>query len=151
MKLFVKIIDGTPETTCANDDDVNLIAQITADGFKPYDDSAPMPSAEELRAATGLDPRDSDTYGSLSEAVPTYRDDGERIVLEWRVVQNSPSRVAAEIARLRSKLADTDYRIIKSYECSMVGETSPYDLAALHADRQALRDRIGELDGLLAK
>ncbi len=66
-----------------------------------------------------------------------------------KIVPNSPSKVADEIARLQSELAATDYQVIKSYEFALAGEKPPYDPTALHSDRQALRDRISELEGLL--
>ena len=53
----------------------------------------------------------------------------------------------AEIARLKDELAETDYKIIKCSEYNLAGAALPYDIAELHAKRQALRDRINELEG----
>lgn len=50
------------------------------------------------------------------------------------------------ISELKSELNSTDYKIIKCSECSLVGEELPYDIAELHAQRQALRDEINELE-----
>lgn len=52
-----------------------------------------------------------------------------------------------EIYRLKDELAATDYKIIKCSEYNLAGQTLPYDIAELHAKRQALRDRINELEG----
>ena len=52
-----------------------------------------------------------------------------------------------EIARLKDELAATDYKIIKCSEYNLAGLDLPYDIAELHARRQALRDRINELEG----
>lgn len=52
----------------------------------------------------------------------------------------------ARIAELKSQLNSTDYKIIKCSECSLAGEELPYDVAELHAQRQALRDEINELE-----
>lgn len=52
----------------------------------------------------------------------------------------------ARIAELKSQLDGTDYKIIKCSECSLAGEEMPYDIAELHAQRQALRDEINELE-----
>ena len=57
--------------------------------------------------------------------------------------------IQAEIDELKAQLSATDYKIIKCSECSLAGVELPYDIAALHADRQALRDRINELEELL--
>lgn len=51
-----------------------------------------------------------------------------------------------EIAELKEQLAATDYKIIKCSEYSLNGQDLPYDIAALHAERQVLRDRINELE-----
>lgn len=48
---------------------------------------------------------------------------------------------------LKKQLAETDYRAIKCYEYSLVGLPMPYDVAELHAIRQAIRDQIAELEG----
>lgn len=52
-----------------------------------------------------------------------------------------------QIAQLKEELSSTDYKIIKCSEASLVGEELPYDVQALHAERQALRDKINELEG----
>lgn len=52
----------------------------------------------------------------------------------------------ARIAELKSELNSTDYKIIKCSECSLAGVELPYDIAELHAERQALRDEINELE-----
>ena len=51
-----------------------------------------------------------------------------------------------EVERLKAELAATDYKIIKCSEYSLNGQELPYDIAELHAQRQALRDRINELE-----
>lgn len=53
--------------------------------------------------------------------------------------------VQEQIASLKAELESTDYKIIKCSEAQLVGEELPYDIVALHAERQALRDRINEL------
>ena len=52
-----------------------------------------------------------------------------------------------EIWQLKDELAATDYKIIKCSEYQLAGQVLPYDIAELHATRQALRDRINELEG----
>lgn len=46
--------------------------------------------------------------------------------------------------RAISELADGDYKVIKCMEAFLCGEPLPYDIAALHAERQALRDIINQ-------
>lgn len=50
------------------------------------------------------------------------------------------------IAELKAQLESTDYKIIKCSECSLAGVELPYDIVALHIERQALRDEINELE-----
>lgn len=57
--------------------------------------------------------------------------------------------IQREIDELKSELSATDYKIIKCSEYSLNGQELPYDIAELHATRQALRDRINELEELL--
>jgi hypothetical protein len=43
-------------------------------------------------------------------------------------------------------LANTDYKVLKCIEYSMVNNELPYDIAALHQQRQAIRDIINEME-----
>lgn len=54
----------------------------------------------------------------------------------------------AEIATFKKQLEETDYQIIKSSEYQLLGLEAPYNLAGLHAERQALRDKINKLENL---
>lgn len=56
-----------------------------------------------------------------------------------------------QITELKEQLASTDYKIIKCSEASLIGEELPYDVAELHAERQALRDQINELEAKLSE
>lgn len=51
-----------------------------------------------------------------------------------------------QIQELKSNLNSTDYQIIKCYEYALNNLELPYDAAALHAERQAIRDQINELE-----
>ena len=59
-------------------------------------------------------------------------------------------RIESEIRTLQSKLdAPTsdigDWKIIKIYEARLSGESDPYNCEELKAARQAVRDKINEL------
>ena len=56
------------------------------------------------------------------------------------------TKILDQIASLKTELSSTDYKIIKCSEAQLVGEKLPYDIASLHAERQALRDKINELE-----
>ena len=51
----------------------------------------------------------------------------------------------ARISELKQLLSDTDYKIIKCYEASMLGQELPYNLEELVAQRDEWRAEINEL------
>lgn len=53
---------------------------------------------------------------------------------------------SAEIAQLKAQLSQSDYKIIKCAEAQLAGLELPYDIQELHTERQAIRDRINELE-----
>ena len=62
---------------------------------------------------------------------------------------NVKIRKKAEIRELKKQLDETDYMIIKSSEYQILGMEIPYDLSELHTERQTIRDKINELEGLI--
>lgn len=77
--------------------------------------------------------------------IPVPYDNGDRISYNY-VLRRDTQAIRAEIQALKDSLADSDYKITKCYEASLLGEPLPYDIASLHAQRQAQRDRINELE-----
>ena len=53
---------------------------------------------------------------------------------------------SSEIERLKSELQESDYKVIKCAEALTIGAEMPYDVESLHKERQALRDKINELE-----
>ena len=53
-----------------------------------------------------------------------------------------------DIEGLKARLSEGDYKITKCYEASLTGETLPYDITALHAERNIIRASINELEAL---
>ena len=53
---------------------------------------------------------------------------------------------AQRIEELRELISACDWKITKTAEYRLVGLPDPYNTAALHAERQALRDEINELE-----
>lgn len=43
---------------------------------------------------------------------------------------------------LKRQLDSSDYKIIKSHEYYLAGLETPYDIAELHAEREAIREQI---------
>ena len=51
-----------------------------------------------------------------------------------------------DIESLKSELQESDYKVIKCAEAMAVGAEMPYNMTALHKERQELRDKINELE-----
>ena len=71
---------------------------------------------------------------------------------DWYVAGYAPEKPQElinkeEIQELKKQLDVTDYKIIKCSEYSLAGKELPYDIEYLHTQRQAIRDRITELEG----
>ena len=56
-----------------------------------------------------------------------------------------------ELADLERILSESDYKIIKSYENSLIGKELEYDIEQLHIERQNMRDKINEVKNEVAK
>ena len=51
-----------------------------------------------------------------------------------------------DIESLKSELQESDYKVIKCAEAMCINAELPYNMTALHKERQALRDKINELE-----
>ena len=79
-----------------------------------------------------------------------YNERGEYVVVEMDCPQPTAEelrdRCYMEIERLKTELQESDYKVIKCAEAMTIGAELPYDAKALHKERQALRDKINELE-----
>ena len=79
-----------------------------------------------------------------------YNERGEYVVVEMDCQQTTAEELMdrryMEIERLKSELQENDYKVIKCAEAMAVGAEMPYDMESLHNERQALRDKINELE-----
>ena len=66
---------------------------------------------------------------------------------EYKIsIDEQQANIQMEIERLKSELQESDYKVIKCAEAMTVGAEMPYNVTALHNERQALRDKINELE-----
>ena len=72
-----------------------------------------------------------------------------KVVQTWSI-QADTEAIQAEIETLKASLSETDYQVIKCYEANLIGATLPYNIETLHAERQAIRDKINEKEAELA-
>ena len=79
-----------------------------------------------------------------------YKERGEYVVIEVDFPQPTAEELMdrryMEIERLKSELQDSDYKVIKCAEAICLNEELPYNMTELHNERQALRDKINELE-----
>lgn len=66
---------------------------------------------------------------------------------EYKIsIDEQQANIHMEIEHLKSELQESDYKMIKCVEAMAVGIEMPYDVESLHNERQALRDKINELE-----
>lgn len=78
-------------------------------------------------------------------AVVTMQAEEAQIALNEPVVDDN-GLLLSEIEHLKSELQESDYKVIKCAEAICLNAELPYDVASLHKERQALRDKINELE-----
>lgn len=97
----------------------------------------------------------NDETMELSQEI-VEREDGDYEYKYTAVI--SVAKIEQSISLLKQQLADTDYKVVKNmeYQMAMMSSIEPnqiildlYDPKELHNERQALRDRINELENLL--
>lgn len=109
------------------------VVELVKQGWKPVDlvdDSKLIPSVE---------------FGSVR--IQPY-DNGDHI--SYRYIENvSKKQITAKINEYKSFLDETDYKVMKCYEASLLDFPLPYNINEVHQTRQEYRDRINELEQLL--
>ena len=80
-------------------------------------------------------------------------DEKEMMDEEKRIERgNKMSLIATLVNSLDSPTSDIgDWKVVKIYEARLKGEADPYDYDELSAKRQAVRDRINELQAELGE
>ena len=78
-------------------------------------------------------------------AVVTMNAEETQIVDNEQVVDDN-GLLLSEIERLKSELQESDYKVIKCAEAICLNVELPYNMAALHNERQAFRDKINKLE-----
>ena len=81
-------------------------------------------------------------------AVVMMNAEESQIAVNEQVVDDN-GLLLSEIERLKSELQDSDYKVIKCAEAMTIGAELPYNMTELHNERQALRDKINELEKAL--
>ena len=87
---------------------------------------------------------------SKGRLVPYLLKDGESTERVRMYIPGRPYTAPkpVQIRKLKEQLSATDYKVIKCAECQLLGLAMPYDVDALHAERQAIRDEINRLEAI---
>lgn len=78
-----------------------------------------------------------------------FDEEKEKSFINDEKIQQKIYEAKNEIDSIKKQLFDTDYQVIKCAEYSQAGLEAPYDVEELHKTRQALRDKINELENEL--
>lgn len=108
-------------------------ANANIDGYLPYKSAGEQPE-----------------ISGFQELNITYEMVDNEIVQVFTILDNDKGKVSKEIDRLKNILSAGDYKITKCYEANLLGEQLPYDITALHNQRQAIRDQINKLELLIS-
>lgn len=57
--------------------------------------------------------------------------------------------ISQELEKLHSEINSSDYKVIKTYEASLLGIDTEYNMQEVYSMRQSIRDRINELESYL--
>ena len=131
---------------------------VNTDGFRLYLDADckyPLDNGEYAAYTTLYSKGDgwyelSDDGSVYIEPVEPVQPDPTEEELAEQARQQQISQVIAQIDDLKARIAASDYKIIKTYEYTLLGEQTEYDIEAVHAERQALRNQINTLETQLA-
>lgn len=151
---LVVVSEESPHVIRITGDDIT----VNTDGFRLYLDADckyPLDNGE-YEAYTTLF-REGDGWYELSNDGSIYIEPVAPVQPELTeeekaelARQQQISQVTAQIDDLKNRIAASDYKIIKTYEYTLLGEQTEYDIEAVHAERQALRDQINVLETQLA-
>mgnify|MGYP000881829853 CR=1 FL=1 len=109
--------------------------ELTEEERKDFPDYLPVDDIDHTRTVTD--------DGYIIELQPYVN--GGRISYNY-IRKVDKQAIRAEIRKLKDSLAESDYKVTKCYEASLTVEKPPYDISALHIERQSKRDRINELE-----
>ena len=131
---------------------------VNTDGFRLYLDADckyPLDNGEYAAYTTLF--REGDGWYELSddgsvyvEPVAPVQPEPTEEELAEQARQQQISQLTAQIDGLKAQIAASDYKVIKTYEYTIIGEQTEYDMETVHAERQVLRDQINSLETQLA-
>jgi len=99
-----------------------------------------------------VDPIDEDKLENCDENYVFHLkpyDAGDHIAYEY-VKLFDVQKFKGEINNLKKALSGNDYKITKCMEAKLLDLPLPYDIQAVHAENQIMRDRINEIEDFIS-
>jgi hypothetical protein len=125
---------------------INEFGQLTSDNFTEEDASRlnsewkPVANIDETQLVA-----DEENY--IVKLQPY--DAGDHIDFHY-IKKFDYQKIKRANEQLAAELSDSDYKVIKCYEASLIGEPMPYDVEILVSSRQTIRNQINQNEILLA-
>lgn len=88
-------------------------------------------------------------YTEIDQAIPYYEEEKGKVNMFWEIIKNDPVKISKRIISLTKDLSDSDYKIIKCYEASLLKQEVPYDIESITTDRSLKRNEINRLKSIL--
>lgn len=99
-----------------------------------------------------VDPIDEDKLENCDENYVFHLkpyDAGDHIAYEY-IKLFDVQKFKKEINDLKEKLSGNDYKVTKCMEAKLLDLPLPYDIQAIHAENQIMRDRINEIEEFIS-
>lgn len=78
-----------------------------------------------------------------------FTEDSDTITRHFRIKKNDSNKINEKIARLKRELSDSDWKVVRCYEASLINEEAPYDVKELTEKRAEIRKEINRLQELV--
>lgn len=139
-----KILDKS-ESERTDEDNLKLVIRkqikdLISEERKKYDGYSPYVEIKN---------NDEVPYGYLQR--PTYKNEDGKVICTYESYLDYYF-LGQEVKRVKQKLSNTDYIIIKCYEAELLGEELPYDkefLKKTAVERAEMRDQINQLQAII--
>lgn len=141
------VIRITGDNIIVNTDGIRLY--LDADCKYPLDNGEYAAYTTLYRKGDGWYELSDDGSVYIEPVAPVQPEPTEEELAEM-AKQQQISQLTAQIDGLKARIAASDYKVIKTYEYTLLGEQTEYDMETVHAERQALRDQINTLETQLA-
>lgn len=131
---LIKLTDNGPETTFCDPLDQakkKRYADLIERGFQEFVASPPPSDIEEGKI--------------LSESFESK----EGMIIQYWSLKDDPKFLIKKIEDMKLSLSNTDYKVTKCYESTMLGEELPYDLIQLASERTLIRAEINRIKAII--